>query len=349
MKEKFSEYYKLEEAEVRKHWQKDFFSFDANVLLNLYRYTPKTRDAFFYLLDKLKDRVWISYQAAYEYQKNRLDVINKQREAYDEIKNVLEKKKGEIEAKLNEFKRHPYLKTEELKIQIQSAFESINKDIQRLEKGHPDYFGKDPIWGKLTHILLNKIGDDFSNEDLEKIYKDGKKRYDEELPPGYKDKIVKKDSGNRSLYGDIIVWKQVIKYAIDIEESIIFITDDRKEDWWYKFKGKTIGPRPELIKEFRDETKKHINIYQADNFLELAGKNLNEEPNIEAVEEMRKVRLADEQAIHLERQSVEYLLEDNGVDPQEAKKIAKELVPAKESNFEKAIRTSIEEDKKNTN
>lgn len=346
MKEKFSEYYKLEESEVKKQWQKDFFSFDANVLLNLYRYTPKTRDAFFNLLEKLKDRVWISYQAAFEYQKNRLDVINKQREAYDDIKNILEKKKGEIEAKLNEYKRHPYLKSEELKVQIRSAFDSINKDIQRLENGHPDYLESDPIWEKLTYVLLNKIGDDFSNEDLEKIYKDGKKRYDEEVPPGYKDKIVKKDSGNRSLYGDIIVWKQVIKYANSVPESIIFVTDDRKEDWWYKFKGKTIGPRPELIKEFRDETHKRVNIYQADNFLELASKNLNEAPNIEAVEEIRKVRLADEQAIDLERLSVEYLLEDNGVDSFDAKKISKELLPEKESSFEKAIRTSLEEDKK---
>lgn len=346
MKEKFSEYYKLEESEVKKQWQKDFFSFDANVLLNLYRYTPKTRDAFFYLLEKLKDRVWISYQAAFEYQKNRLDVINKQREAYDDIKNILDKKKGEIEAKLNEYKRHPYLKSEELKIQIRSAFDSINKDIQRLENAHPDYLESDPIWEKLTHILLSKIGDDFSNEDLEKIYKDGKKRYDEEVPPGYKDKLVKKDSGNRSLYGDVIVWKQVIKYANSVPESIIFVTDDRKEDWWHKFKGKTIGPRPELIKEFRDETQKRVNIYQADSFLELASKNLNEEPNIEAVEEIRKVRLADEQDLNLERQSLEYLLEDNGVASMEAKKIARELMPENESKFERAIRTSIEDKEK---
>jgi hypothetical protein len=345
MKEKFSEYYKLNDTELRKHWQKDVFTFDANVLLNLYRYTPKTRDAFFSLLEKLKDRVWISYQAAFEYQKNRLDVINKQREAYDEIRNVLDKKKGEIEAKLNEFKRHPYLKTAELKIQIESAFLSINKDIQRLEKDHPDYLENDPIWEKLTSILMNRIGDDCSSEELEKIYRDGKKRYEDEIPPGYKDKTVKKEAGNRSLYGDIVVWKQIIKHAKEIEPSIIFITDDRKEDWWFKFKGKTIGPRPELIKEFKDESNKRVNIYQADNFIELASRNLNEAPNTEAIEEIRTLRLADEQAIALELKSLDALFEDDGVDKWEAKRIAKEML-AKESSFEKSIRNSIEENEK---
>ena len=123
MKNKLSEYYKLDDNELKRHWQEDLFSLDANVLLNLYRYTPKTRDTFFDLLDKIKDRVWISYQAAFEYQKNRLIVINKQHEAYNEIRTILENKRNEIEAKLNDYKRHPYLQTEELKRQIQSAFE----------------------------------------------------------------------------------------------------------------------------------------------------------------------------------------------------------------------------------
>ena len=101
----------LSEKELKEHWEKDIFCFDANVLLNLYRYSPSTREAFFSLLEKVKDRIWITYQAAFEYQKNRLVVINAQREAYKDIRETLSKKKGEIEAKLNSFKKHPYLQT----------------------------------------------------------------------------------------------------------------------------------------------------------------------------------------------------------------------------------------------
>lgn len=340
MKEKFSEYYKVAESELKKHWQQDIFSFDANVLLNLYRYTPKTRTAFFNLLEKIQDRIWISYQAAYEYQKNRLIVINAQKEAYKDIRDTLEKKKGEIEAKLNSFKKHPYLQTSELKNQIESAFHSIEQDLDRLEREHPDYLTEDPIWEKLTELLKAKVGEDFAKDNLEKIYREGKKRYEEDIPPGYMDFKNKKEEADKSLYGDLLVWKQIIEKAKTIDNSVILITDDLKEDWWYKFKGKTISPRPELIKEFKEETGKRINIYQADVFLELANKNLMQNTDREAIQEMRKIRLADEQDIAMERELAKTMIRDNG---ELNKDNARRLIPGKENAFERAIRESVEE------
>ncbi len=343
MKDKFSEYYKINDDEIQKHWEKDIFCFDANVLLNLYRYTPKTRTAFFELLEQIQDRIWITYQAAFEYQKNRLIVINAQKEAYSEIRDTLIKKKGEIEAKLNSFKKHPYLQTSELKKQIDSAFQSISKDLNNLEQKHPDYLIKDPVWDRLTGLLKGKVGDDFSKDDLEKIYKDGKKRYDEKVPPGFMDAKDKQNEGNRSLYGDIIVWKQVMAKAKEIDSSIILITDDLKEDWWYKFKGKTISPRIELIKEFREETNKRVNIYQADRFLEMANKNLSQQTTKEAIQEVRDVRLADELDIEKQIRDLEMLLEDNG--DENFKENARLIVSREKSPFEKAIEDSIESKK----
>jgi PIN like domain len=294
VKTKFSEYYSLSEEEIKKHWENDIFSFDANVLLNLYRYTPRTRDAFFGLLEKIKDRIWVSYQAAYEFQQNRLAVINAQKVAYQEIRGTLEKKRNEIEAKLNGFKKHPYLQAEELTKQIDSAFQSISRDLDKDEKNHPDYLSEDPVFNRLTILFDGRVGDDFEQAELEKLYKEGVKRYEEKIPPGYMDQKEKKNRDKRSLYGDLVVWRQVISKAKAGPESIIFVTDDLKEDWWYKFKGKTIGARPELIKEFRDETQKRINIYQADRFLEYANRNLAQKTHQAAIDEVRKVRLADE-------------------------------------------------------
>ncbi|TDW95939.1 PIN-like domain-containing protein [Dinghuibacter silviterrae] len=318
MRDKFSEYYKIDENTIKEHWQQDIFSFDANVLLNLYRYSPKTRNAFFNLLEKIKDRIWISYQAAYEYQKNRLIVINAQKEAYKDIRDTLEKKKGEIEAKLNSFKKHPYLPAGELKHQIESAFHSIQKDLDKLERNHPDYLTEDPILDKLTTLLDSKVGDDFTKENLEKVYKEGRKRYEENVPPGYMDFRNKKNEPEKSLFGDLLVWKQIIEKAKTVHHSIILITDDLKEDWWYKFKGKTISPRPELIKEFQDITGKRINIYQADVFFEMAGKNLKQDTDSDAIREMRKARLADELEISVDENQ-------------------------EETSFEKAINAVVEE------
>ncbi|WP_352422383.1 PIN-like domain-containing protein [Proteiniphilum sp.] len=347
MKSKFNEYYKLSEKEIKDHWENDIFCFDANVLLNLYRYSPSTREAFFSLLEKVEDRIWITYQAAFEYQKNRLIVINAQREAYKDIRDTLSKKKGEIEAKLNSFKKHPYLQITELKRQLESAFDSIGRDLDKLESKHPDYLDKDPVWEKLSILLEGKVGDDFPKEELEKLYKEGKKRYDEKVPPGYMDMKEKQNEGNRSLYGDIIVWKQVIEKAKTVGKSIILITDDLKEDWWYKFKGKTISPRPELIKEFKEETSKRINIYQADKFLEMANKNLAQQTKQEAIQEIRNVRLADERDIEKEIKELEMFLEDNGVE--DFRKYARDLIKPKKSDFETAIEESINKNKLDNN
>jgi hypothetical protein len=345
MIEKFSEYYKIDDTELKKHWEKDIFSFDANVLLNLYRYTPKTRDAFFELLEKIKDRIWISYQAAFEYQKNRLNVINAQKEAYKEIRETLDKKKGEIEAKLNSFKKHPYLQASELKTQIESAFQSIGRDLDKLEKTHPDYLAEDPIWERLTKLLDGKVGEDFSRETLDKVYKDGKRRFEENVPPGYMDLKSKKNEGDRALYGDLLVWKQVIEKAKNIESSIILVTDDLKDDWWYKFQGKTISPRPELIKEYKDETHKRINIYQADRFLELAYKNLKQSTNNEAIEEVRQIRMIDELELHLDHLNSDFvtLLKEKWSDTNNEEK----EVMTNESSFEKAIRLTAEDNNNN--
>ena len=106
----------------------------------------------------------------------------------------------------------------------------------------------------------------------------------------------KKDDTSKDIrkYGDLLVWKQVLDKSKELKKGIILITDDRKEDWWVRFKGKTLNPRPELKKEFQTETKQAFHMYQSDRFLEFATKYLNEEINANAIQEIRELRKLDE-------------------------------------------------------
>nr|WP_298344108.1 hypothetical protein [uncultured Algibacter sp.] len=61
-----------------------------------------------------------------------------------------------------------------------------------------------------------------------------------------------------------------------------------------KFKGQTIRPREELIKEFYDETGFRILIYQADFFLKFAKEKLNSSVKEDSINEIKEVRLEDE-------------------------------------------------------
>ena len=75
MKKKFIGYYSPDKKEINEAWSKGMFAFDANTLLNLYRYTVNTRNDFILAFKTIKDKLFLPYQAAFEYHENRLGVI----------------------------------------------------------------------------------------------------------------------------------------------------------------------------------------------------------------------------------------------------------------------------------
>ncbi|MGD0990767.1 MAG: PIN-like domain-containing protein, partial [Candidatus Sulfotelmatobacter sp.] len=88
MRKTFPGYYRPSEPEFRRLWDRCIFVLDANVLLNLYRYSDVTRKKLLDILLKIQSRLWV-HQAALEYQRNRLEVISAQREAYKQIEQLL--------------------------------------------------------------------------------------------------------------------------------------------------------------------------------------------------------------------------------------------------------------------
>lgn len=107
-------------------------------------------------------------------------------------------------------------------------------------------------------------------------------------------KKKKKDKGDRHLYGDLILWKQTIEKASETKTDIILVTDDLKEDWWEITNGKTIGPRKELLKEFREAVQKDILIYNAERFLKYAQKHMSISIEKETISEIENFRKEDE-------------------------------------------------------
>ncbi len=78
----------------------------------------------------------------------------------------------------------------------------------------------------------------------------------------------KKDNNNlNNAYGDLVIWKEIIKFAKNTNKDIIFVSSDRKDDWWNILLGKTIGPRVELRKEFSNETDQRFHMYEMSNFI----------------------------------------------------------------------------------
>lgn len=292
MKELFQGYFKENEAEITELWDNCYFAFDANILLNLYRYSDTTRREFIKVLTKIKERIWLPHRSAEEYFNNRLSVIDKQERSYDEtLKSI-----NSLESDLENAWQHPFVSNNIMK-RAKSVFKDLCKELEDNRSIHTNRIGNDEIQNSIATLFNKNTGTPFTREELEKILKEGEERYKEKIPPGFKDGSKHSDSEvfneKCKKYGDFIVWTQVIGKSKEVGRSMIFVTDDRKEDWWTIFKGKTLGPRPELIKEFKEKTNNSFYMYQADRFLELARENLNEDVSEEIVKEIREVRRRD--------------------------------------------------------
>jgi len=290
MKSKFPGYFKLTEDEINNLWENALFVFDANILLNLYRYSDETRDDFFKILEKVKDRIWIPHQSASEFFENRLNVISQQEKSYEEATNSLKS----IENEFKNSRQHPFISQKLLK-KFSNLSKEICEQLNDSKEFHNKRINQDDILNKIENLFSERVGNGFEKDKLEEIYKEGEIRFLDKIPPGYKDN-GKKDESSKNVrkFGDLVVWKQIIEKSKEITQGVILITDDRKEDWWVRFKGKTLNPRPELKKEFQTETNQPFHMYQSDRFLEFARDYLNEEINDTAIQEIRDLRKLDE-------------------------------------------------------
>lgn len=295
MKNLFYEYYPLSDDKIKEIWDEGIIIFDTNALLNLYRYSEKLRNDFLEVLNHYKDRLWIPYQIGLEYHSNRIGVITNSNNAYKQLSDELHSKmENLVNPLIPKYKRHPYINIDDISERIKSCINEIVKDLDKKGKDAPDYLKNDDILNNLTYLFDGKVGADFDESDLNKLYKEGRERYTNKIPPGYCDEKEKKDKGDRHLYGDLILWKQTIEKASETKTDIILVTDDLKEDWWEITNGKTIGPRKELLKEFREAVQKDILIYNAERFLKYAQKHMSISIEKETISEIENFRKEDE-------------------------------------------------------
>jgi hypothetical protein len=149
----------------------------------------------------------------------------------------------------------------------------------------------DDIFDRITGAFEGNVGEEFTETQYSEFFPVAEMRYKSKVPPGFAD--AKKGSGEdtfeskKRVYGDLIIWRQIIERSKSESRNAILITDDEKEDWWLRQTGKTICPRPELIAEFKKETGQNILIYNAYSFLNQFGERNKKLIKSESVEEIK--------------------------------------------------------------
>jgi hypothetical protein len=290
MKSAFNEYYAISDEESQTLLSKAFITLDANVLLNFYRYSSNTTDKFFQVLDAIKDRLWIPYQIGLEFHENRINEIISQKATYsDSIKDI-----NQLKSKFEDKNRNPFLSQVNLNL-----FDVINAELEESSKKFDLYLTHDIVLEKIGSLFNNSTGPKLSEQDLLQIFKEGKERYKNKVPPGFADEKNKPEEHRK--YGDLIIWKQLMRQAKDQNRPCIFVTDERKEDWWFLNKSRNIiMPLPELRREFFTETNQIFYSYQPFNFLEKIGPLLQLDIQPEVLEEVKDLATLEDVSINKE-------------------------------------------------
>jgi CRISPR-associated Csx14 family protein len=286
MRELFPGFYERTEEELSRMWREATFVLDTNMLLNVYRYQEKTRKRFLEILEKLKERIWIPHQAVYEYQNNRLEVISQQLEVYNKVSKAI-KEAQEVLEKLKYLKeKHSFIRIDDIIDTPTQALGKANHELstgQRTNKRELEKLKKsDGYREQIAKLFQGRIGEPYKKDRLADLYYQADKRFELQIPPGWKDKS-KKTYGK---YGDVILWFQLLDYAHEHKKPIILVTDDVKSDWFLSAQENNghAQPRPELVQEMLVETRVSLHIYPGNEFIDRATRflKLTPEPDISA-------------------------------------------------------------------
>lgn len=261
-----------DELDFKKIWNEGLFIFDANVFLDLYRLPQSASSDLMKVFSnrEFKPRIWTGFQVAIEFLSNRHEAISDQKNKFHKVKSLVDNAINEqgkiIEilrselAELKLKKRHSlinpdiFLTRENIDRSIK-YLKDFSAELERLEREQFDVNEHDAIKQFVLNIFGGCVDAGLSKRELEDIYKEGEKRYEKEIPPGFKD-IKKKgsyfhqDREYIQRYGDLVFWKEIIKKAQEGKyKYIVLVTGDVKEDWWIEKRGKKLGPRKELLNE----------------------------------------------------------------------------------------------------
>ena len=283
MRTLFSAHIPPDDAFFQFLWTEAVIVIDTNVMLNLYRFSDGTRDEFLAVLDQLRGRLWVPNQVVWEFfgrrsaamtdnEREVLKGLKKAKEALDESKEGLRGRLADTH-------------------HLDDVSAVISSKIQEVETARNSRLAlyndpKEPILKKVLDLFDGRVGATPDPQWLSERFKEGAARYSSETPPGYKDRAAKKGEPERSLYGDYLLWVEVLTNSKTQDKPAILVTNDQKEDWFEESSGRKLGPRRELLEEFQRSTGKPCWIYNVGRFLEHAQRFISAKASATTIREV---------------------------------------------------------------
>ena len=167
----FQGYRKKTKEEIDFLWKNAIFTFDTNSLLNIYRYSDTTRKDISEIINKIEDRIFLTHQVAFEFNKNRFENINNIIKSKNEfLKNLdtinIQISKNSEQILSNYLTDKFAVLLDEIRTEIDSKIEFFNK-----------LFDNDIIFALINLLFSNKILSEIEEEKIAQLKKIGEIRY----------------------------------------------------------------------------------------------------------------------------------------------------------------------------
>lgn len=254
---------------------------DTNVFLHIYRYSPEFSDFALRCMQTVCPSIVMPSTVKYEFLKHYRGYFSEMerrvRRVGDDTKSQISNAARKVLKICDNLQALQYPDIADLKKDLSDKFdellgisESFFEDRTILDFIANPWGGENLVYNLVEQIINDThVMPTVTQEEIYQFCDEGEKRYksDPQIPPGFKDS--KNKDGVRK-YSDLIMWKEILRYAKANSADMIFVTDDVKSDWWVDDNGKRAF-HPYLLAEFERETgRKLIPLTSLDFFADIS-------------------------------------------------------------------------------
>lgn len=289
----FGAYYRPTDSQLRTAYATGIVVLDTNVLLDLYRLSPAARGSMVSLLEALASRVFVPYQVALEFHRNRPAAVADRRSEIESSRAQLADLHAKARGMLRQISTRAYgdpRRAVEAEDSLQRAFDSAvsfsDAAAEEYDLNEDSIVGRsDPILESLTTILNGRVAPKPSDAVLAADRAESQRRHEAKEPPGFRDG-GKTDNAD----GDYLWWAETVRFARANPAPVVVVGNDTsKGDWALVSRGIRIGLDPRLVDEIHAATGGALYLRSTSQFLEDGGRLLDVAVTQEAVNEARSL------------------------------------------------------------
>lgn len=277
------------ESDFKKYWNDGVIVLDTSLLLFLKQCDKKLAIDIIDILMFKKDNIWIPAHVKEEFYNNKQHeriqsgACGRINEFKKRLNSSIDKVKNTFSELAQETLSEGYDTLSDVlgQVDINSMFLNSLSQFEFKASTLTDEnreFLRSGIVETFYNIVFSKTATPLSEAEIHSIEEEGNWRYQNQIPPGYKDK----KKNNENDYGDLIIWKEILNKSKEQNKPILFITRDKKIDW-FNLNGKDIeSPRQELFEEVKEQCGifKDVNIVYLDDYVKMSYSSVNKDIDV---------------------------------------------------------------------